>query len=111
ILVGDRQARFVPGDRLTAELRINPGEGYDHKPDYPTVGYEIDGQRNFAIEFNAPPELVTINDLRVSLRSAQPIRSAILYVRGRPMRACASFSSSSCRSKAPSIVRPNSSRS
>ena len=83
ILVGDRQARFVPGDRLTAELRINPGEGYDHKPDYPNVQYEIEGQRNFAIDFNAPADVVTINDLRVSLRSAQPIRSAILYVRGR----------------------------
>jgi hypothetical protein len=83
ILVGDRQARFVPGDRLTAELRINPGEGYEHKPEYPNVGYEIEGQRNFAIDFNAPADVVTINDLRVSIRSAQPIRSAILYVRGR----------------------------
>src|SRR5262249_46546197 len=83
ILVGDPKARFVPGDRLTAELRINPGEGYDHKPDYSTVSYEIEGQRNFAIDFNAPTDVVTINDLRVSLRSAQPIRSAILYVRGR----------------------------
>jgi hypothetical protein len=83
ILVGDRQARFVPGDRLTAELRINPGEGYDHKPEYPTVSYEVEGQRNFAVDFNAPPDVLTINDLRVSLRSAQPIRSAILYVRSR----------------------------
>jgi hypothetical protein len=83
ILVGDRQAKFVPGDRLTAELRINPGEGYDHKPEYPTVSYEVEGQRNFAIDFNAPSDVMSINDLRVSLRSAQPIRSAILYVRGR----------------------------
>jgi hypothetical protein len=43
----------------------------------------VDGHRNFAIDFKAPEDLVTINDLRVSLRSAQPIRSAILYVRGR----------------------------
>lgn len=83
ILVGDRKARFVPGDRLTAELRINPGGGYDQKPEYPTVGYEIDDQRNFAIDFNAPADVPMINDLRVSLRSAQPIRSAILYVRAR----------------------------
>jgi len=83
ILVGDRQARFGPGDRLTAELRINPGEGYDHSPEFPTSSYEVDGQRNFAVDFNAPNDVLTINDLRVSLRSAQPIRSAILYVRAR----------------------------
>lgn len=85
ILVGDRQAKFVPGDRLNVELRINPGEGYSRKPDYQTVEYEIDGQRNFAVDFKAPEDVLTINDLRASLRSSQPIRSAILYVRGRLM--------------------------
>jgi hypothetical protein len=75
----------MPGDRLTAELRINPGEGYSHPPDYRTTEHEIDGHRNFAIDFKAPEDVVTINDLRVSLRSTQPIRSAILYVRGRLM--------------------------
>lgn len=83
ILVGDRQARFVPGDRVRAELRINPGEGYDSKPEYHEATYEIEGHRNFAIDFKAPEDVITINDLRVSLRSSQPIRSAILYVRGR----------------------------
>jgi hypothetical protein len=85
VIVGERQARFMPGDRLTAELRINPGEGYSHAPDYRTTEHEIDGHRNFAIDFKAPEDVVTINDLRVSLRSTQPIRSAILYVRGRLM--------------------------
>jgi hypothetical protein len=85
ILVGDRQARFVEGDRLTAELRINPGEGYSHAPDFRTSEYQVDGHRNFAIDFKAPEDVITINDLRVSLRSTQPIRSAILYVRGRLM--------------------------
>ena len=83
ILVGDRNAKFVPGDRLNAELRINPGEGYTHKPEYTAASYEIEGQRNFAIDFKAPEDVVAINDLRVSLRSSQPIRSAILYVRSR----------------------------
>jgi hypothetical protein len=89
ILVGDRQARFVAGDRMSAELRINPGEGYSHKPEYPIATYEIEGQRNFAIDFKAPDDVVTINDLRVSLRSTQPIRSAILYVRSRLMQSSA----------------------
>ena len=83
VIVGDRQARFGPGDKLTAELQINKGEGYDHKPEWFTVQYETEGQRNFAIDFNAPSDLVAINDIRLTLRSAQPIRSAILYVRSR----------------------------
>ena len=90
ILVGDRQARFVPGDRLSTELRINQGEGYNRKPDYPVAAYEIDGQRNFAVDFKAPDDVVTISDLRVSLRSGQPIRSAILYVRSRLQQAASS---------------------
>jgi hypothetical protein len=94
ILVGDRQAKFVGGDELTVELRINPGEGYRHAPEYRTSLYEIDSQRNFAIDFSAPQDVVSINDVRVSLRSSQPIRSAILYVRARlmegaPLRALA----------------------
>lgn len=89
ILVGDRNAKFVPGDRLNAELRINPGEGYSHKPEYTAASYEIEGQRNFAIDFKAPDDVVAINDLRVSLRSSQPIRSAILYVRSRLLTSAA----------------------
>jgi hypothetical protein len=85
VLVGDRQAAFNAGDSVTAELRINPGEGYTHRPEFHTTPYEIDAQRNFAVDFSAPPDVVTINDLRVSLRSSQPIRSAILYVRARLM--------------------------
>lgn len=90
IIVGDRQATFGNGDNLTAELRINPGEGYSHKPEFRTSFYEVDGQRNFAIDFNAPEDVVSINDIRASFRSAQPIRSAILYVRARLMTGAAS---------------------
>jgi hypothetical protein len=85
VLVGDRQATFNAGDSVTAELRINPGEGYSHRPEFHTTPYEIDAQRNFAVDFSAPSDVVTINDLRVSVRSSQPIRSAILYVRARLM--------------------------
>ena len=85
ILVGDRQAKFSPSDRLTVGLRINQGEGYEQPPEYRTAEYEVDGHRNFAIDFNAPEDVVTINDLRVSLQSSQPIHSAILYVRARLM--------------------------
>lgn len=83
ILVGDRQAEFVPGDQLTIEVRINPGEGYNRAPEYLNSDYEIDGHRNFAFDFKAPEDIVSINDLRVSLRSTHPVRSAILYARSR----------------------------
>ena len=83
ILVGDRQSQFVRGDRVTVEMRINPGEGYNRAPEYKTATYELENQRNLAVDFKAPDDVVTINDIRVSLRSAQPIRSAMLYVRGR----------------------------
>jgi hypothetical protein len=86
ILIGDRQATFVPGDTLTAELRINPGEGSSHKPEFTTSYYEVGGQRNFAVDFSAPSDVVTITDVRASLRSTQPIRSAMLYVRARLMQ-------------------------
>jgi hypothetical protein len=100
IVVGDRQAKFVAGDSLTTELRINPGEGYSHEPEYRTSQYEVDGQRNFAVDFSAPEDVVNINDLRVSLRSSQPFRSAILYVRARLMSNVAG------RGRLPDPVRP-----
>jgi hypothetical protein len=83
ILVGERQAQFLPGDEVRVEVRINRGEGYQREPERHTATFEIDEQRNFAIDFRAPDDVVTISDLRVTLRSVQPIRSAILYVRGR----------------------------
>ena len=102
IIVGDRQAKFGPGDSITAGLRINPGEGYSHAPEYRTSLYEVDGQRNFAIDFNAPEDVVSINDVRASLRSAQPVRSAILYVRARLMTGAAARALAS----APAMSRP-----
>jgi hypothetical protein len=83
ILVGDRNAVFQAGDRLSVELRLNPGEGYVHPQEFKVAEHEIDGHRNFAVDFKAPQDLLSITDLRASLRSAQPIRAAILYVRSR----------------------------
>ena len=84
---GQVHARRSADRRSCASTRA---KGYSHPPDYRTTEREIDGHRNFAIDFKAPEDVVTINDLRVSLRSSQPIRSAILYVRGRLMPGAAS---------------------
>jgi hypothetical protein len=83
IIIGDKLAKFNPGDVITAEIRVNRGEGYSNRPEFIKAYYEIDNQRNFALDFTAPSDIVSINDVRVSFRSSQPIRSAILYVRAR----------------------------
>jgi hypothetical protein len=83
IVIGDRQANFGPNDRLTAEVVINRGEGYQNPKNFIDASYEVENQRNFAFDFAAPSDINSINDVRVSLRSAQPIRSAMLYVRER----------------------------
>jgi len=83
ILVGERTARFVAGDRLPVELRINPGSGYTHRPINGVARQEIDEQRNFAVDFRAPDDVASITDVRVSVQASQPIRSAILYSRAR----------------------------
>jgi hypothetical protein len=83
ILVGDKKTRFSVGDELTTELRINWGEGYKRTPDFVVSRCDREGQRNFAVDFSTPDDVVSLSDLRASLRSAQPIQSAILYVRTR----------------------------
>jgi hypothetical protein len=104
ILVGDQQAKFAAGSSLTGELRINAGEGYNRPPERPRSNYDVEGQRNFAFDFNAPEDINAINDIRVSVRSTQPIRSAILYVRSR-----LTSESSVMYSPPPRPVRPDSS--
>jgi hypothetical protein len=83
VLVGDKKARFSLGEELTTELRINWGEGYKRTPDFVVSRCDRDGQRNFAVDFTTPDDIVSLSDLRASLRSSQPIQSAILYVRTR----------------------------
>ncbi|MCW4026638.1 MAG: hypothetical protein NWE76_04030, partial [Candidatus Bathyarchaeota archaeon] len=92
ILVGDSSASFSTDDEVTVEIRINPGEGYGREPMFLTSSHQIDGHRNFAFDFRAPDDVLTISDIRVSLRAAQPIRSAILYVRSRLMGGLSSSS-------------------
>ena len=103
ILVGDRQAKFGVGDKIVADVFINVGQGYGRKADdYALSGYEVNGQRNFAIDFRVPEDVVRISDLRVSvLRNTQPIRSAILYVRSRLQPTAAPPPSSPVRSPLP----------
>jgi len=83
ILMGEPEARFEIGESLTAEIRINPGGGQASQPIYKRVACDIFNQRNFAIDFDAPPDVVTISDLRVIVKVTRPMRSGLLYVRRR----------------------------
>jgi hypothetical protein len=83
ILMGEPEARFEIGESLSAEIRINPGGGQPSKPIYKKVACDIFNQRNFAIDFDAPSDVVTISDLRVIVKVTRPMRSGLLYVRRR----------------------------
>jgi hypothetical protein len=83
ILMGEPEARFEIGESLSAEIRINPGGGQPSKPIYKKVACDIFNQRNFAIDFDAPSDVVTIADLRVIVKVTRPMRSGLLYVRRR----------------------------
>jgi predicted component of type VI protein secretion system len=81
ILVSMPEARFAEGDSLRAEIRFNVGAGQPLGPVYGTAHCEIPGQRNFAIDVDAPAEVSTISDLRVTMNATWPIKSCLLYVR------------------------------
>src|SRR5215475_5318699 len=83
ILMGEPEAHFEIGEPLSAEIRINPGGGQPSKPIYKKVACDVFNQRNFAIDFDAPPDVVTISDLRVIVKVTRPMRSGLLYVRRR----------------------------
>jgi hypothetical protein len=80
ILIGDPRASFVPEETIKSTIRINVGGGTTTEPIYQDAVCEIPGQRNFAIDFETR-EVGAITDVRVSIRSDHPIRSAMLYSR------------------------------
>jgi hypothetical protein len=83
VLIGEPEARFEIGDPLSATIRINPAGGQSSKPIHRKGVCEIFGQRNFAIDFDAPVEIGVISDLRVTVNVTRPVQGGILYVRRR----------------------------
>jgi hypothetical protein len=81
ILIRMPETRFAVGDNLNAEIRVNVGGGQSLRPIYGTASCEVPDQRNFAIDFDAPAEVLTISDLRVSVNAAWPMKSGLLYLR------------------------------
>ena len=82
ILVGEQNATFEKGTRITVEIRINEGSGFRRQPMILTCESKLADQCNFEYDFDAP-DVPTITDIRVSLQAHYPIRTALLYIRHR----------------------------
>lgn len=81
ILVGTPEAHFEVGMLLNAEIRLNEGSGQQIEPIYGKARCDLPGQRNFAMEFDAPSNVQAISDIRVVVNAALPIRNCLLYGR------------------------------
>jgi hypothetical protein len=82
ILVGEQNASFEKGARINAEVRLNEGSGFRRTPLQLVAECQLEDQRNFECDFDAP-DVPTIHDARVTLLAHQPIRTALLFVRHR----------------------------
>jgi hypothetical protein len=82
ILVGEPNATFEKGDRINAEVRLNEGSGFRRSPIQLVAECQLEEQRNFECDFDAP-EVPTIQDARVTLLAHHPVRTALLFVRHR----------------------------
>jgi hypothetical protein len=82
ILVGEQNAVFEPGTRITAEIRVNEGAGFQRPPVILACESKTLDQRNFEYDFDAP-DVPTITDIRVSVEARFPIRTALLFIRHR----------------------------
>ena len=81
VLIGSPDAQFDRRTVLNAEIRLNEGTGQNLPPIYGKANYEMEGQRNFAIEFDAPSTVQTISDVRVNINADSAIKSCLLYGR------------------------------
>ena len=82
VLVGEQNATFEKGTKITAEIRINEGSGFRRPPVILACESKLPEQLNFEYDFDAP-DVPTITDIRVSLQAHYPIRTALLYIRHR----------------------------
>ena len=82
ILVGEKNATFEAGTKITAEIKINEGAGFKRAPVNVACQSKSVEQHNFEFDFEAP-DVPTITDLKVSIPAYHPIRTALLFVRHR----------------------------
>jgi hypothetical protein len=82
ILVGEREAVFEKGAKITVEIRINETSGFRRQPAIVSCESRLAEQCNFEFDFDAP-DVPTITDLQVTLPAHLPIRTALLFTRHR----------------------------
>ena len=82
ILVGERNATFEKGTKITVEIAINEASGFRRKPIMLACESKSAEQCNFEYDFEAP-DVPTITDLQVTLPAHHAIRTALLFTRHR----------------------------
>jgi hypothetical protein len=82
ILIGERDAIFEQGTRIPVDISINEGSGFRRQPVHLSHEVASREQRNFEFDFDAP-DVQTITDLKVSVPSRFPVRTAMLFTRHR----------------------------
>ena len=82
ILVGEANAVFEKGTKISVEIRVNEGAGFRRPPAIVACEARSGEQHNFEFDFEAP-DVPTITDLRVGLPAYHPIRTGLLFVRHR----------------------------
>ncbi len=82
ILVGDRNAPFLRGTSIGAEIRLNEGSGFRREAIILTSNAKLDEQFNLELDFEAP-DVPTITDLRVTVPNYHTVRTALLFIRHR----------------------------
>jgi hypothetical protein len=82
VLLGDPQgiSSWQVGEELWVDLRVNSASG-PGKPISRTAYCEVTGQRNFAVNFDTPPEIATLSGLQVTVHPGHRVRGAILFQR------------------------------
>jgi hypothetical protein len=80
LLVGDKNNSFEVGTKIAVEIKINEGSAYKRSPIYLDTQTKVSGQCNVEFDFDSQ-ELGAITDVRVSVPSYVPVRTAMLFVR------------------------------
>lgn len=82
VLTGDPRAsaQWAVGQQLSVTLRVN-ATGGPRPPMSRDIMCEVEGQRNFAVNFDTPQDVATIAGLTVTVQPGQGIRGAVLFRR------------------------------
>lgn len=82
VLTGDPRTSYqwAVGQEISVTLRVNAGGGA-RPPLSRTVMCDVDNQRNFAVNFETPPDVSTIAGLTVTVQPGYGIRGAVLFRR------------------------------